>query len=55
MLFYFCPWINFKRFIENNFGEPHEWWNIHPAKNPDEHQGGIHGKGSPSGKIFTRR
>ncbi|WP_342472633.1 pre-toxin TG domain-containing protein [Metasolibacillus sp. FSL H7-0170] len=41
--------------IENNFGGPHEWWNIHPAKYPDEHQAGIHGKGSPSGKLFPRR
>ncbi|MDE5414199.1 T7SS effector LXG polymorphic toxin [Alkalihalobacterium chitinilyticum] len=41
--------------IENNFGGPHEWWNIHPAKYPNEHQAGIHGKGSPSGKLFPRR
>ncbi|WP_223811611.1 HNH endonuclease [Bacillus wiedmannii] len=41
--------------IENNFGGPHEWWNIHPAKFPDEHQAGIHGKGSPSNKLFPRR
>ncbi|NBJ71659.1 MULTISPECIES: T7SS effector LXG polymorphic toxin, partial [Clostridia] len=41
--------------IENNFGGPHKWWNLHPAKYPDEHQAGIHGKGSPSGKLFPRR
>ncbi|WP_235973376.1 hypothetical protein [Niallia circulans] len=41
--------------IENNIGGPHEWWNIHPAKFPDEHQAGIHGKGSPSNKLFPRR
>ncbi|MEC3533025.1 hypothetical protein P9143_22065 [Bacillus thuringiensis] len=41
--------------IENNFGGPHEWWNIHPAKFPDEHEAGIHGKGSPSNKLFPRR
>ncbi len=41
--------------IENNFGGPHEWWNIHPAKFPDEHQAGIHGKGSSSNKLFPRR
>ncbi|WP_162785152.1 T7SS effector LXG polymorphic toxin [Bacillus sp. P14.5] len=41
--------------IENNFGGPHEWWNVHPAKYPDEHQAGIHGKGAPSGKLFPRR
>lgn len=33
--------------IENQFEGPHEWWNMHPAKFPDEHQGGIHAKGSP--------
>ncbi len=41
--------------IENNFGGPHEWWNIHPAKYPNEHQAGIHGKGAPAGKLFPRR
>ncbi|MEN1970025.1 hypothetical protein WMZ97_18365 [Lentibacillus sp. N15] len=41
--------------IENNFGGPHEWWNIHPARFPDEHQLGIHGKESPSNKLFPRR
>lgn len=24
--------------IENGFGGPHEWWNIHPARYPDQHQ-----------------
>ncbi|KIL27906.1 hypothetical protein B4133_3376 [Bacillus altitudinis] len=41
--------------IENNFGGAHEWWNNHPAKYPNEHQSGIHGKGAPSGKLFPRR
>ncbi|KPN13956.1 transposase [Bacillus australimaris] len=41
--------------IENNFGGAHEWWNIHPAKYPNEHQAGVHGKGAPSGKLFPRR
>ncbi|PFL68264.1 hypothetical protein COJ36_13410 [Priestia megaterium] len=41
--------------IENNFSGPHEWWNIHPAKYPDEHQQGIHGKGAPSRMLFPRR
>ncbi|MBN8435691.1 ribonuclease YeeF family protein [Priestia flexa] len=41
--------------IENNFSGPHEWWNIHPAKYPDEHQQGIHGKGAPSRMVFPRR
>jgi len=25
---------------------------MHPAKFPDEHQGGIHGAGSPSRELF---
>ncbi|MDT3498037.1 T7SS effector LXG polymorphic toxin, partial [Bacillus toyonensis] len=29
--------------IENSYRGEHEWWNIHPAKFPNEHQGGIHG------------
>lgn len=38
--------------IENQFEGPHEWWNMHPAKFPDEHQSGIHGVGSPSKELF---
>ena len=38
--------------IENKFGGDNEWWNMHPAKFPDEHQGGIHGAGSPSRELF---
>jgi len=38
--------------IENNYGGNDEWWNMHPAKFPDEHQGGIHGKGAPSKDLF---
>jgi hypothetical protein len=38
--------------IENKVGGDHEWWNMHPAKFPDEHQGGIHGAGSPSRELF---
>ncbi|MBC1896778.1 hypothetical protein HCA68_03740 [Listeria booriae] len=38
--------------IENNFGGEHEWWNIHPAKFPNEHQAGIHGSGSPGNELF---
>ncbi|WP_149024324.1 HNH endonuclease [Listeria cornellensis] len=38
--------------IENNFGGEHEWWNIHPAKFPNEHQAGIHGAGSPGNALF---
>ncbi|MEC0303038.1 ribonuclease YeeF family protein [Terribacillus saccharophilus] len=38
--------------IENTFGGEHEWWNIHPAKFPNEHQAGIHGAGSPASELF---
>ncbi|PNP92545.1 hypothetical protein BMT55_08225 [Listeria newyorkensis] len=38
--------------IENTFGGEHEWWNMHPAKFPDEHQAGIHGAGSPAKELF---
>lgn len=38
--------------IENNYGGPHEWWNMHPAKFPNEHQAGIHGRGSPANTLF---
>ncbi|MBC1606023.1 hypothetical protein HCJ39_14995 [Listeria rocourtiae] len=38
--------------IENTFGGEHEWWNIHPAKFPNEHQAGIHGAGSPARELF---
>ncbi|MBC6136351.1 hypothetical protein HB825_16045 [Listeria booriae] len=38
--------------IENTFGGEHEWWNIHPARFPNEHQAGIHGAGSPARDLF---
>jgi len=38
--------------IENELGGPAEWWNIHPAKFPGEHQGGIHGSGSPLRQLI---
>lgn len=38
--------------IENTFGGEHEWWNIHPAKFPNEHQAGIHGTGLPANTLF---
>ena len=28
--------------IENVYGGAHEWWNLTPARFPDQHQGGIH-------------
>jgi predicted ribonuclease toxin of YeeF-YezG toxin-antitoxin module len=40
--------------IKNSWGGPVEWWNLHPARFPDQHQGGIHRKGSPDKKIFKR-
>jgi hypothetical protein len=38
--------------IENSVNGPREWWNIHPAKFPDEHQGGIHASESFNTKTF---
>lgn len=38
--------------IENSFGGDNEWWNIHPAKFPNEHQAGIHKAGSPARQLF---
>ena len=38
--------------IENSYGGPHEWWNIHPAATPGQHQGGIHRSGGPASEIF---
>jgi len=37
--------------IENVYGGPHEWWNLHPARFPDQHQLGIH-KDPIINKIF---
>jgi len=39
--------------IENSWGSPHEWWNIHPAKYPSEHQQGIHRKGGYCDQIYN--
>lgn len=39
--------------IENQLGGPHTWWNIHPARFPDQHQGGIHGAGSPLRQLLA--
>ncbi|MGA8942119.1 MAG: hypothetical protein WB502_05290 [Thermoactinomyces sp.] len=41
--------------IENIYNGPDEWWNIHPARYPDQHQGGIHRSGAPGKEIFPRR
>ena len=38
--------------IEVSTGGPNEWWNLHPARFPGEHQNGIHAAGSWARKIF---
>lgn len=38
--------------IELSFAGPDVWYNLFPAKHPDEHQNGIHRKGSLASKIF---
>ena len=38
--------------IPNAYGGPLEWWNVHPAKFPGEHQGGIHRGDGIWGQIF---
>ena len=40
--------------IELSFGGPAEWWNIHPAESPKEHQYGIHRGSGPASKIFEK-
>lgn len=40
--------------IENSYGGEAEWWNIHPAKYPEEHQAGIHGVLGLARNIFKR-
>jgi hypothetical protein len=42
-------------FIPNSYAGPQEWWNIHPAKFPTEHQAGIHGAGRLFREIFPAR
>lgn len=38
--------------IEISTGGPNEWWNLHPAKFPSEHQNGIHAAGKLARIIF---
>lgn len=46
-----APWRNAGQpydahhIIENIYGGPHEWWNLHPARFPDQHQLGLHKEG----------
>ncbi|QTD46072.1 hypothetical protein [Ottowia testudinis] len=39
--------------IESSYGGPNQWWNMHPARFPDQHQQGIHRAGGPSSQIFS--
>jgi len=38
--------------VELSYGGPNEWWNMHPAAYPNEHQGGIHRKDGPASKLY---
>lgn len=38
--------------IECIFSGPSEWWNIHPAATPDEHQHGIHRRHGPAWRVY---
>ena len=38
--------------IENVYGGPNRWWNIHPAEFPGQHQGGIHRAGGIARELF---
>jgi len=39
--------------IESGYGGPNEWWNMHPARFPDQHQGGIHRANGVAREIFS--
>ena len=38
--------------IESSYAGPNEWWNMHPARFPDQHQQGIHRAGGPASQVF---
>ena len=38
--------------IESSYGGPNTWWNMHPARFPDQHQQGIHRAGGPGAQVF---
>lgn len=38
--------------IESSYGGPNAWWNMHPARFPDQHQQGIHRAGGPGSQVF---
>lgn len=41
--------------IPNMCGGPLEWYNIHPARWPNEHQGGIHRKEGVWNSLFGNK
>jgi hypothetical protein len=41
--------------IEKSYNGPHEWWNIHPARYPDIHQGKIHGADGLVHELMPQR
>jgi hypothetical protein len=41
--------------IEKTYNGPHEWWNIHPARYPEIHQGLIHGKDGIVHELMPQR
>ncbi len=41
--------------IECTYGGPNVWWNIHPARFPDQHQRAIHGKNGVAKKVFPTK
>ena len=43
---------DFHHIIECSFGGDNLWWNMMPAKHPDQHQYGIHRKGGYAEKLF---
>jgi predicted ribonuclease toxin of YeeF-YezG toxin-antitoxin module len=43
--------LDMHHLIECSWNGDAEWWNVHPAKNPREHQQGIHRKGGYCDRI----
>lgn len=40
--------------IENAFGGPNVWWNMQPARYPEQHQDGIHKDDGIAAKLFGK-
>jgi predicted ribonuclease toxin of YeeF-YezG toxin-antitoxin module len=38
--------------ITERYGGPNTWWNIHPARFPDQHQAGIHRANGATSQVF---